>query len=351
MKTLTEKQAANLIAEILASLLECPRDKIHLVHVSESQNVDFAISSPKHRFVGEYKTNATTASITSAVNDLSRFVNGDSKTTPLIIVPFMGEVGRRICDESQMSWLDLSGNAKIVASDLRIWIQGQPNKFTKRGRPPNAFAPKSSRIARQLLALPTVFQSQAEIARRTGLGDGYVSRIIGRFRNQDLIEQNEDGTVRPSNPDVLLDAWHAVYDFNRSRTLKGHVSARTGDELQEKLADKLRRMNVEYAMTGLGAAWLYTQFAAFRLSTVYLSSMPSNSLLNEIEFSDEPRGANLWIVVPDDNGVFSESQDLFDIQCVSPLQTYLDLKSHPERAKEAASELRTSKLHWNVNAT
>ena len=310
MKTLTEKQAANLIAEILASLLECPRDKIHLDHVGESQDVDFEISSPKHRFVGEYKTNATTASITSAVNDLSRFVNGDSKTTPLIIVPFMGEVGRRICDESQMSWLDLSGNAKIAASDLRIWIQGQPNKFTKRGRPPNAFAPKSSRIARQLLALPTVFQSQAEIARRTGLGDGYVSRIIGRLRNQDLIEPNEDGAVRPSNPDVLLDAWHAVYDFNRSRTLKGHVSARTGDELQEKLADKIRRMNVEYAMTGLGAAWLYTPFACISpfdcLLELYASKLAPRMKLNS---RMNRRGANLWIVIPDDDGVFSEKSE------------------------------------------
>ena len=205
MKTLTETQAADLIAETLANLLECPPSKIDLKHVGESQNIAFAISSPKYKFAGEYKPNATTASITSAVKNLSPFVKGNSKTTPLIIVPFMGEVGRQICDESQISWLDLSGNAKIVASGLRIWIQGQPNKFTRRGRPPNEFAPKSSRIARQLLALPTVFQSQAEIARRTGLGDGYVSRIIGRLRDQDLVQQTQAG-VRPANPDVLLDA-------------------------------------------------------------------------------------------------------------------------------------------------
>jgi len=350
MKPPIEKQAAGLIAEILANLLGCPQGKIRLDHVGKSQNVDLKISTPKHKFVGEYKANATTASITSAVNGLSQFIAGNPKAIPLIIAPFMGDVGRRICDEAQVSWLDLSGNATIVAPGLRILIQGQPNKFTKRGRPPNAFAPKSSRIARQLLTLPTVFQSQAEIARRSGLGDGYVSRIIGRLREQDLLEQNKNG-VRPSNPDVLLDAWHAVYDFNRSRILRGHVSARTGSELQAKLVETFRRKNVEYAMSGLGAAWLYTQFASFRLSTVYLSSMPSNSLLDEIAFSDESRGANLWIAIPDDDGIFSEIQEVSDIQCVSPLQTYLDLKSHPERAKEAADELRKSTLRWKVNAT
>ena len=99
-------------------------------------------------------------------------------------------------------------------------------------------------------------------------------------------------------------------------------------------------------MTGLGAAWLFTHFAAFRLSTVYLTSVPSRSLLKEIEFSDEPKGANLWIVVPDDEGVFLGTEEQAGIRCVSPVQTYLDLKNQPERANDAAIELRRKLLGW-----
>jgi hypothetical protein len=31
---------------------------------------------------------------------------------------------------------------------------------------------------------------------------------------------------------------------------------------------------------------------------------------------------------------------------VHPVQAYVDLKDHPERAAEAAAQLRTEALHW-----
>ena len=77
--------------------------------------------------------------------------------------------------------------------------------------------------------------------------------------------------------------------------------------------------------------------------------MPSRSLLQELEFSDEPKGANLWLVLPNDDGVFQGSENHSGIPCVSPLQTYLDLKNQPERAKDAATELRKRFLNWRQN--
>ncbi len=79
--------------------------------------------------------------------------------------------------------------------------------------------------------------------------------------------------------------------------------------------------------------------------------MPSRSLVEEIEFSDEPKGANLWLVLPHDEGVFHGSQTLEGIQCVSAVQTYLDLKGQPERAKDAAVELRRKLLKWGPHGT
>jgi len=36
--------------------------------------------------------------------------------------------------------------------------------------------------------------------------------------------------------------------------------------------------------------------------------------------------------------------------CVHPVQVYLDLKGHPERAKEAASMVRQERLKWGWDA-
>ena len=326
---------------MLSELFNSSPKAIEMREVGASKGYDYAILVGRHRLTAEYKSNASAGSVAAAIDGLKRSGGNDKGTAfPLLIVPYMGQIGRQLCEQSRMPWLDLCGNARIIAPGLRIWIEGRPNRFIDRGRPPNVFASKSSRVARQLLFHPNRFQSQADLARQTGLGDGYVSKIVRRLEQEHYLEVNEARAIRPRDPDVLLDAWRAAYDFDRHRILRGHAPARSGEELLSRVAKELAQENMEWAATGLSAAWLYNSFAAFRLVTIYLSNMPTRHLLKVIEFSDEPKGANLWFVVPDDEGVFQGSQSQAGIRCVSALQTYLDLKSQPERAKEAATELR-----------
>src|SRR5262249_52549908 len=157
-------------------------------------------------------------------------------------------------ERGRVSWLDLSGNAKITAPGLRVWIVGHPNRFSGPGRPPNLFAPKSSRIARQLLLAPQQFQTQSELARSTGLGDGYVSRIVRRLQHENLLVEDRQGGLRPRDPNLLLDAWQSEYDFSRHQILKGQISARSGEELLSKIVPQLTRHELKFAATGLPAA-------------------------------------------------------------------------------------------------
>ena len=259
MKPPSEKQAAAEIVDLLADLLGSSPKKIRS-QAAAANGYDYSISAPGHRFLVEYKVSASAGPLAGAVDQLKKYAEANQdKGLPLIVVPFMGQVGRELCDRSEISWLDLSGNAKIVAPGLRIRVEGRPNKFTDRGRPPNVFAAKSSRIARQLLLNPKQFQTQAELARQTGLGDGYVSKIVRRLEQEQYLDANDDGAVRPRDPNLLLDAWHDTYDFNRHRIIKGHVPARSGDELLQRIAKSLSREKLEYAATGLSAAWLYDQ--------------------------------------------------------------------------------------------
>ena len=92
-------------------------------------------------------------------------------------------------------------------------------------------------------------------------------------------------------------------------------------------------------MTGLAAAWFYTRHASFRLASVYLASPAGRDVLDAIGTYEDERGANTWLLMPNDAGVFWESRIIDGVPCVHPLQAYLDLKAHPERAAEAAQEL------------
>ena len=83
-----------------------------------------------------------------------------------------------------------------------------------------------------------------------------------------------------------------------------------------------------------------------RIATVYVATDPSPALLDRLGFREDSRGANLWLVVPDDEGVFHGAIEKDGIRCVHPGQVYVDLKDHPERAAEAAERLRRDLLTW-----
>ena len=116
------------------------------------------------------------------------------------------------------------------------------------------------------------------------------------------------------------------------------------------MAELLDKKRQTYAATGLAAAWLLNRFAGFRIVTIYLASPPDDPLLKQLGCREVEAGANTWLVVPNDEGVLQGASDRHGIRCVHPIQAYLDLEGHPERAKEAAEQLRKDLLRMTTDA-
>ena len=268
----------------------------------------------------------------------------------MIVVPYMGKSGMDFCQDHDLSWIDLSGNAHIKAPRLLIHIEGRRNRYKNVGRPANVFAAKSARIVRQLLIEPGKGYNQRELSQITGLDEGHTSRIVRRLEELNLIDRDDQGSLRPPDPDQLLDAWLETYDFSKHQIIKGHIAARSGEELLKRMSQTLAEQQIGYAATGLAGAWQYTHFAMFRLATFFLADPPGKNLFDLLHFRENDRGANTWLVVPNDKGVFLGSSARDDIICVHPVQIYLDLKGHPERAREAAAMVRQESLKWRGDA-
>lgn len=281
------------------------------------------------------------------VHEVAKGLVGTTGGLPLLASPFMPPSCQAVLERLGVSWLDASGNARIAAPGLRLYAVGRPNRFRRPGRPPNVFAPKSARVARWMLTHPNERFSQREIARGTGLSEGYVSRIVARLVDGAFLERGTDGTLQTKNPGLMLDAWREAYDFSRHSIIRGHVAARSGEALATSVAQALSEARVGYAATGLVAAWQMTHFAAFRTATFYVESHLARSALAPLGFHEDDRGSNLWLVVPNDRGVFQDAKQIGGIRCVSPVQAFLDLKDQPERSQEAASHLRVELFPWS----
>ena len=61
--------------------------------------------------------------------------------------------------------------------------------------------------------------------------------------------------------------------------------------------------------------------------------------LEKLGFKQNERGANTWVIIPNDTQIMSSIENLSAIPCVTPIQIYLDLKGHPERASDTAKEV------------
>lgn len=364
MKVPSERQAVSLVAKRLSDWVDA--DYCREMDASKESNrpghrTDAVVRAGPFVFEVEWKSTGTAAAVAAAIDPARRRTeeapragssgkaDGKRKIIPLLAVPFMGEAGRELCAKHGIAWLDLSGNARISAPGLRIFIQGKPNRYKRRGRPSTAFAPKSSRIARWLLMHPTESFAQRELARATGMDEGYVSRVVGKLEEDRLIVRNEAATVRPRDPDLLLDAWLEDYDFEKHHLIRGHVAARSGDALLRQMIDGLDRASVPCAATGLAAAWSLGRFAGFRTASLYLRQDPSPDLLATLSFHEDARGANVWLIVPNDEGVFHGATAYDDVPCVHPVQAYLDLHAHPERAGDVAREIRVEHLRWKAD--
>lgn len=302
--------------------------------------LDLALRAGDQRFVFELKGNSDVQTVARAISQLIRMRAVVAEATPVVVVPYMGEMGQRLCQEAKVSWMDLSGNACLIGPRLRVIVRGMPNRFVRRGRPKSVFAPKSARVSRLLLLHMDEVFTQREIAKRTGLGEGFVSRVVRALEADELVARNSDGAVKPRDPSLLLDAWRDMYDFEKHRIHRAHVIARNGEAATRAIADALHDAQVPHAATGLSAAWLFAPFAAFRTSTFYVDRFET-TFLERLGIRTVETGENAWFVEPNDPGVYEGAQVRNGIRCVSAIQTYLDLKGHAERAKEAAHELRT----------
>lgn len=339
-----EANAIEAAIEFLCRWIGCrPDEDGHLEvvrQVDSAGSVDAVLEHDETHFLLEYKRSGQISAVAGGIRQLEAADNFLGDVVKILVVPYMPDPGRERCQQAGISWIDLSGNADVTGPGIRIYVQGEPNRFKRPGRPTNVFAPKSSRVARVLLYNRGSAFKQRELSKLTGLGEGYVSRIVRSLEGQELLRRVEDGKVVAGDTSLLLDAWLESYNILKHTIYKGHTPARSGSALQQELSETLSRKGIKHAATGLGAAWQYTHFAAFRTASVFIGEALNRRALSDLDFRETETGANTWLIVPNDESVFWRADEIDGVRCVHPIQAYLDLKGHPERAYEAMGELR-----------
>lgn len=337
--------AARELPALLAGWMGLAMEAVRVVPPQNDHGPDLLVEAAGQRFVCDVRPRDDLPSLERARTALQG-ASAVAGAVAVVVVPHAGPKAREWLRTCGLSWLDLSGNADIHAPGLRILVEGKANRFASAGRPSTVFSPKAARITRVMLVDPDRWWTQRELTAVTRLSAGFVSKVLRRMvADELLVRGGEAGRVRPRTPALLLDAWAQQYRFTEHRLERYHLAARTGPATLRALGESLGAAGIDWAATGLAAAWALTQFADFRITSIYLHQGLGDPEAHGLHAVD--RGENVWVLLPRDEGVFDGSAPGGAVPCVSPAQVYLDLAAHPERSKEAAEKLRADLMNWS----
>lgn len=263
-----------------------------------------------------------------------RLPNGE-QATPILVSPFLSARTRERLEERGISYLDLTGNVCVSLDRPALFIRssGAERDPRREERPARTLkGAKAGRVVRALCDFtPPV--GVRELAGRSGVDPGYVSRVFKLLEKEDLIHRENRGPVTYTDWRGLIRQWTQDYSLFGSN--------RTGSYLEPRglgsLLRKLRNSDLRYAATGsLGSASV-APVAPARLAVLFVDDMEEAA--ERLDLRPAEAGANVILAEPFDPVVYERCREQESIAYVALSQNAADLLTSPGRGPSEAEEL------------
>lgn len=239
----------------------------------------------------------------------------------LVVARYLSPRSRAVLDEAAVGYLDLTGNVRLTTSSpgLSVFTEGAQRDPLPRVRPDRGIAGAAAgRIIRALTDFIPPY-SVSELASIAGVSVGYCSRTLQALEREALVERDRRGTVeRVDWPNMLRRRGSAVPLVDPRRTTA--YIARTG---VRGVADLLAGIDPDsYAITGSFAAARIRAVAAPAGLVVYTAR--PDQLATSLDLLPADQGADMFLIVPADDGVLTGSTVSNGNRWVAPSQIVVD---------------------------
>lgn len=261
---------------------------------------------------------------------------------PLVVTPELSPRILAACKELGIAAIDLNGRTWLRAPGLLVDRRPLPGRsFSYELEPRNIFVGKSARIVRCLLTDRDRLWTQAEIVPRTKASSGLVSRIVQHLISQGFAEKTSAREFRLRDWHGLLGEWVESDRFPK-RTSTTLYAGFFGPplELAERLQQWAKAEKAPLAFTQWIAAWTRHPYTEPVVCSAYVTRPPDAATLEQLGLRAVTEGGKLWLHVPDDEGILTETQTCNNLTLVSDAQIYLDLQRTGLRGPDAAAALR-----------
>jgi hypothetical protein len=310
----------------------------------------FTINGESHSLVIECKSSGQPRYVRDAISRLGpEMFRAFGLTRGLVVAPFISPASRAILAETNIGWLDLAGNARIVFPRFHLEItKADRDPFATKREQRSLFFPKSARLLKLLLHKPHTSWKVTELAKQADVSVGQVSNVRRALIEREWARPETGEGMRLTRPDALLDDWRDYGVQRPSIALRGYTlkHGRTFEAALEALfADPNLRDDSRVLLASHSVARRVAPYARVAGDYFYASEVGIRLLKRYLDIAPAAKGENVTIYRPKDEGVWQESMELGPIlQGTGPIQTYLDLLSTGERGREAAEHWRTEQI-------
>jgi hypothetical protein len=349
---ISERELARQSKEALSSCLEkVPFLKIKEIKPEagrEAVRPDLLITlegpAGLRTFVAEVKKTGQPRVAREAVNQLLRFSQDFPQAFPVFIAPYISPAAAEICEQAGVGYIDFSGNCRLCFKEVYIEKTGNPNAFAEKRDLRSLYSPKAENVLRVLLVDPGRAWKIQELADAAGVSVGQVAKVKNLLIDREWLRE-ADGMAL-SEPERLLSEWAENYNFRKNR-VRDYYSLKSVAKIEVELAELCQAEKLTYALTSFSGAARLAPAVRYQRVFAYVEETDKD-VAGLLSLKEVPSGANVSLLTPYDEGVFSGSQDIDGIRIASPIQIYLDLKSYRGRGEEAADLLleRVIRKKW-----
>jgi hypothetical protein len=274
----------------------------------------------------------------SAVNNLDRLTAEIPGSYGIFIAPYISRKSADICTSNQIGYIDRSGNCRIAFGYVYIERTGLPNIHSEDRVLLSLFSPKSERVLRVLFDDTNKLWGTNKLAYEAEVSVGQSSNVRRLLRDNEYIEESPGG-FKLCDPERLLMEWQKKYDFKKHEITE-HYSFDDPQEIEVKVAEVCRECNFEYAFTGFSGAARYAPHVRYQKASIYVADHSVSAKIGRnLGLKRVGSGGKIEMVIPYEDGVFQNSEEIDGLTVASPIQVYLDLKCLAGRGDEAADFL------------
>lgn len=356
-----EDQAADAVRVLLRDVPGVQVESIEREQmIADAYRVDGLISllSPggSYALVVEAKRNGAPSVVRSAIYQLLNHVSrlhqsyetkGARHYIPMLVCTYLSPASRAICNEHDVAYLDLFGNARLAFDDVYIEraVAEKPRSETRALR--SVFSPKAAAILRVMLHQPDRPWRVADLAAQAHASYGHVSNVRKALLEREWLEIRDDGAVL-TQPDTLLKTWRENYRPPAGKSIWAYTHFH-GQQLHERLLGKLNpyaeRPRAIYSRHS-AAQWL-APFSRGFAQSFYVDESGVELLEREMQLTRVEKGASAVLHIPTDESLFLDAIELGSgVFCTNPIVTYLDLWIGGDRDREAAEYVAKEFFPW-----